>query len=236
MIAPLAGTSRPPRFGYAAALSLTLARLVLAVPLAAIAITRGSGRMAAIILVAGFLSDIYDGVVARRFGVATAGLRRLDSAVDTVFYLAAAACVWRLHPGAIVSHRWLIGAVVATLAVNHAVEYWKFRREASYHAWSAKAWGAALFTALGLLFLSGDDRLLPVALVIGLVSHLENFCITLALPRWEHDVRSVFAAWRIRRRDAALAVAGSPAQAGPTPNRPAPIADPERPRPRTFRT
>ena len=183
--------TRAQRLGYAAALSLTLLRLALAIPFVAIGLAHGSGQVAAIILAAGFLSDVFDGVVARRFGVATAGLRRLDSAADSVFYLAAAFCAWRLHPEAILSHRWLIAAVIGTLVVNHIVEYWKFGREASYHAWTAKLWGAALFAALIVLFYSGDDRLLAIALVLGIVSHVENFLITLLLPAWEHDVRSV---------------------------------------------
>jgi CDP-diacylglycerol--glycerol-3-phosphate 3-phosphatidyltransferase len=135
---------------------------------------------------------VYDGVIARRFGVATAGLRRLDSGVDTVFYLAAAFCLWRLHPEAIVAHRWLIGAVIGTQVINHAFEIWKLGREASYHAWAAKAWGAALFAALVLLFVSGNDSLLVFALCLGLLSHLENFCITMVLTESRSDVRSIF--------------------------------------------
>jgi phosphatidylglycerophosphate synthase len=184
--------TRAERYGYAASLALTLLRLALAVPFILIGITDGSGRTAAVVLAAGFVSDVYDGIVARRFGVATAGLRRLDSAVDTVFYLAAAFCVWKLHPGAILSHRWLILAVVATLVVGHVVEIRKFGREASYHAWLAKLWGAALFAALVFLFIAGDDWLLTVALWIGIASHAENFLITLLLPECRSDVRSVF--------------------------------------------
>jgi phosphatidylglycerophosphate synthase len=190
--------TRAQRFGYAAALSLTLGRLLLAIPML-VAATGGSGRGVAVILGLGFISDVYDGVVARRFGVATAGLRRLDSAVDTVFYLAAAVCAWHLHPDAIRSHGWLILAVIGTEVINHAFEYWKFQCEASYHAWSAKAWGASLFAALGLLFVAGDDRLLAIALVMGLISHLENFLITLLLPVWEHDVKSVLVAAKRRK-------------------------------------
>ena len=199
-MSPAAVTTRAQRLGYATALALTLTRLVLAVPLVLIGFATGAGSLAVLVLIAGFLSDVFDGVVARRHGVATEGLRRLDSAVDSVFYLAAAFCAWRLHPESIVRHRWWIAAVIGTLVVNHAIEYWKFRREASYHAWSAKLWGAALFTALAVLFASGDDRLLTAALLLGLVSHLENFLITLALPHWEHDVKSVFSALAIRRR------------------------------------
>lgn len=202
MTAATASTAREQRFGYVAALSLTLIRLVLAAPFVVIAIRRGPGPLAAVILAAGFISDVYDGVVARHYGVATPGLRRLDSAVDTVFYLAAAFVVWRLHPDAILGHRWLIGAVIGTLLVNHAFEYWKFRREASYHAWSAKAWGAALFASLVFLFIAGDDWLLTVALVTGVISHVENFLITLALPAWDHDVKSIVHVMRRLERHA----------------------------------
>jgi phosphatidylglycerophosphate synthase len=38
----------------------------------------------AICLVAAFLSDVFDGIIARRLGVATPALRRLDSAADTL--------------------------------------------------------------------------------------------------------------------------------------------------------
>jgi CDP-diacylglycerol--glycerol-3-phosphate 3-phosphatidyltransferase len=184
--------TRAERYGYAAALSLTVARLVLAVPFIWIGVATSSGKPAAVVLALGFISDVYDGIVARRFGVATAGLRRLDSAVDTVFYLAAAFCLWRLHPEAMLSHRWLIAAVIATLVIDHAFEFRKFGREASYHAWLAKAWGASLFAALVFLFVAGDAWLLTVALWIGIASHVENFVITLLLTECRSDVKSVF--------------------------------------------
>jgi len=187
------------RRGYTASLAMTLLRLALAVPLVAFAVVRGPGRLVAIILCVGFVSDVYDGVVARRYGVATAGLRRLDSAVDTVFYLAAAGCAWRLHADAIVANRWLMGVVLGTLILNHVVETIKFGREASYHAWSAKAWGAALFVALVVLFAGDTPALLPGALWFGILNHFENLAITLALPSMRHDVPTLFHALAIRR-------------------------------------
>jgi CDP-diacylglycerol--glycerol-3-phosphate 3-phosphatidyltransferase len=186
-------SSRAAKLGYAAALSLTLLRVALGLPLLWIAMARASGTLAAALIVVGFVSDVYDGVVARRFGVATAGLRRLDSAADTVFYLAAAFAIWRLHPDSVARYRWLVVGVLATQILNHAFEIWKFGKEASYHAYAAKAWGLLLFVSMMMLLLFSDDRLLPVALVMGLVSHTENFIITLRLPEWQHDVKSIFA-------------------------------------------
>lgn len=48
-------------------------------------------------LSAAFLSDVFEGVIARRLGIATPGLRRLDSAADTLFFVAVAIVAWRLY-------------------------------------------------------------------------------------------------------------------------------------------
>jgi phosphatidylglycerophosphate synthase len=192
--------TRSQRIAYDLSRSLTLTRFALAAPLLVFGAVRASGIAVAILIAIGFVSDIYDGVIARRFGVVTEGLRRLDSAADTVFYLAAMFCAWRLHQATIVANRWLVAGVVGTLALNHLVEFLKFHRESSYHTWLAKSWAIVLFVALVLLFGGNDDAMIPWALGFGLLSHIENLAITLALPAWQHDVPTLFHALAIRRK------------------------------------
>lgn len=191
------------------ALALTLVRLVLAPVCIALAVTRAPGWSLAAALTIGFLSDVFDGIVARRGDAATPGLRRLDSGVDTIFYLAIAYAVWRLHPAVIRAYGVAIACVIAAELLNYGAAFARFRREASYHAWSAKAWGLLLFVALELLFAIGELRLIPLALVIALLAQLETLAITLTLPAWDHDVRSVWHALERRRG----AVASEPARA-----------------------
>ena len=181
------------------AMALTLLRLLLAPAVVVATRARRGGSVVAVMLVIGFLSDVFDGVVARRTGTATPMLRRLDSAVDTVFYLAIAVAAWLLHRDEIQPLLALIVLVIATELGTNLLCLLRFRREASYHAWSARLFGAALFAALLALFAAGTPTLVVPALVVGLLSHAENAAITLALPEWRHDVRSVFAAWKIRR-------------------------------------
>ena len=64
-----------------------------------------------------FVTDVFDGVLARRLGIATAKLRRLDSVADSVFYLCALWAVWVLHPQVILAN----AVLVASLAVLEAV-------------------------------------------------------------------------------------------------------------------
>ena len=184
--------------GYRLSLALTLLRLALAPVLVVLARGGAPGLVLAGMLITGFVSDVLDGVVARHAGVVTPFLRRLDSSVDTVFYLGVAYAAWHRHPDALRALAWPIGAVIVGEALNYAAAYAKFRREASYHARSAKLWGLLLFLALLLLFATGSAALLPVALVAGMLAEAETLAITLVLRRWRHDVPSVWNARRVR--------------------------------------
>jgi CDP-diacylglycerol--glycerol-3-phosphate 3-phosphatidyltransferase len=185
-------------------LLLTLLRALLAPVMLAIALTSAASATSAAFaacLVAAFLSDVFDGKIARRLGVATSGLRRLDSIADTVFYVAAAACAWLLHPQAIVSHR---GALIALLLLElgrYAFDLHKFGKEASYHMWSSKLWGIFLFLGFFSLLVAGRDGILvSLAIYLGLLADIEGLAISLVLPYWINDVPTLFHALAIRRR------------------------------------
>jgi phosphatidylglycerophosphate synthase len=160
----------------------------------------------AVCLVAAFLSDIFDGVLARRLGIATANLRRLDSVADTLFYAACFFAAWHLYPAAITQHLGAL-AVLGTLEVmRYALDFLKFRREASYHMWSSKVWGIALFAGFfGLLVVGSSGAVVSCAIYLGILADVEGLLISLVLPRWQADVPTLVHALRARRAEAAQA-------------------------------
>jgi phosphatidylglycerophosphate synthase len=169
-------------------LTLTTLRLLLA-PFALILSSRSvTGWIWVIILVIAFLSDIFDGVVARRLGVATAGLRRYDSATDTCFYLAMLWAAWKQHPEALREHAWGIGAVVVLEVTRNAVDLIKFHREAAYHMWSSKLWGVANFLCFAALLGFSATWGLPLAIVVGIYSQTEGLIASMVLTRWTRDM------------------------------------------------
>jgi hypothetical protein len=89
------------------------------------------------------ITDIFDGIVARRLAVETTALRRYDSVDDTVFYLAVAFAIWKLFPEVIKREAALLTALVGLECARYLVDWVKFKREASYHMWSSKAWWLA---------------------------------------------------------------------------------------------
>ena len=156
----------------------------------------------AVCLVAAFLSDVFDGVLARQLGIATATLRRLDSVADTLFYGVCVFAAWHLYPAVITEH-WVSLAVLGGLEVmRYALDFLKFRREASYHMWSSKVWGIALFAGFfGLLVLGSSGVVVSCAIYLGIVADVEGLLISLVLPRWRADVPSFVHAWRVRRAE-----------------------------------
>jgi CDP-diacylglycerol--glycerol-3-phosphate 3-phosphatidyltransferase len=151
-----------------------------------------------VVLVA-FVSDYFDGVIARRLGVASAELRHFDSRADLVFYATAAWAVWRLHPDVVRSVAIPALVVVGLDVARHIFDFAKFGSDVAYHAWSSKVWGLSLALALVLLMGFGISRpLVGITVILGLVAQIEGLLISVALPVWTHDVPTLIHALRIR--------------------------------------
>jgi CDP-diacylglycerol--glycerol-3-phosphate 3-phosphatidyltransferase len=150
-------------------------------------------------LVIAFVSDILDGMIARRLKVATAGLRRLDSIADSIFYISAAVAAWALHPAVISEHAVALQVLIFLELARYAFDYAKFRREASYHMWSSKAWGVLLFVGFySLLVLGQEGLLIALAIYAGIVADVEGLAISVVLPAWQADVPTLIHALRYR--------------------------------------
>jgi phosphatidylglycerophosphate synthase len=181
-------------------LGLTSLRAALAPVVIALAWYRPEPLALVACLVIAFLSDIFDGVIARRLGIATPALRRLDSAVDTIFYGACIAAAWHLHREVLLAHRGGLALLFALEIVRYVVDWVRFRREAAYHLWASKAWGIALFVGFAELFASGVDGWpVTLAIVMGVVADLEGLAVSFTLRVPRTDVPTWFHARRLRR-------------------------------------
>jgi len=128
------------------------------------------------------------GILARRLAVATPRLRRLDSAADTLFYLAVGACAWRLYPQALTRRAGFLGLLLVLELARYALDWWRFGREA-YHSLSAKLFGVLRFAGcFARLALGADNATLTAALWCGIFSDVEGVAISLTLRRWRTDV------------------------------------------------
>jgi phosphatidylglycerophosphate synthase len=152
------------------------------------------------LVVTALLSDVFDGVLARRWRVDTAGVRLFDSMCDLAFYVCVGVALWLYQPQILHGNLALLYALLAIEAANFAANFAKFGRPASYHSYLAKAWGLVLATAIAIAFATSHAGLLMrVALAIGIASNLETIAMSLMLPVWRRDVKTIAEAWRIRK-------------------------------------
>lgn len=152
------------------------------------------------VFVLAVLSDIVDGMVARKLEIVTATLREADSRADLCLYLCVIAAIWHVHPDVLVAFRVPLAFAVASQCLQWFTGLIKYGRLASYHSYSAKLWGISLAIATVSLF-AYDYAGIPflATLVIGTLHNLEEVAMTSILPDWTFDVKTLQDAWQIRR-------------------------------------
>ena len=162
-----------------------------------------SGLGLAALVVTALLSDIFDGVLARRWRCDTAGVRLFDSMADTVFYACVGIALWISPSQVLRDNVGLLVAVLALEAARFGLDFAKFGKPASYHSYLAKAWGLAMATAMIWAFAAngshGASVLLGASLALGIVSNLEGLAMSLILPVWRKDVRGLAVAWAMAK-------------------------------------
>ena len=152
------------------------------------------------LLVAGLLSDIFDGIIARKQKVSSATLRRLDSQTDMIFWLSAGFTAWFIWPDVIRANATVISILLGMEVLCYLVSILKFGKETCSHAYLSKFWGLTLLAAFIDLILNGHAAFFfYLCLVAGIISHLDRILITRILPTWQHDVPSAYHAWLIRK-------------------------------------
>jgi len=151
-------------------------------------------------IVTGFTSDVFDGILARRWHTDTGALRLADSICDDIFYLGIAVVAVEHHWPVIRSQLGLLIAVLALEALRIFLDWRKYGRMASYHSYVAKAWGVLLASAaVAVICFNGGAALLTVALALGIACNLEGMAMTALLPHWTHDVKSIAHALELRK-------------------------------------
>jgi len=155
-------------------------------------------------LAAGLLSDIFDGVIARRIGTATPRLRQADSVADIIFWLFVASASAIAAPGFIPGHAWWLGALALGEAVCQTLSFIRFQRPVATHCYLAKIWALMLFAGFACLL---DGRrpgvFINFVLAYGLAIYAEIFSILIIARRHPVDVKSLVHVWRNRAAGAA---------------------------------
>lgn len=145
------------------------------------------------ILVTGTLSDIFDGILARRLGVATPALRRYDSVTDVIYYLFVLGALWILCH-AVIAQNWIwLALILVSEALAILVCAVKFGKYPATHSYLAKFYGLCLLAGLIalLVFNAGSCSVIALA-IVALTANAEIIAIHLLMKEPPVDVKSIF--------------------------------------------
>ena len=147
------------------------------------------------------LSDIFDGILARKLGVSTPLLRRYDSAADVAFYLAVLWATWTVHPEIVRDYAWGICLLLVLEIACQGVSFLRSGMPPATHAYSAKLWGLCLFgTFVAILGFGAAKGWMELMIAVGCLADLEVIAIMLIAPAPAVDVPTIVHAVRLRRR------------------------------------
>lgn len=146
----------------------------------------------------GLITDILDGVIARRVGVATEKLRVWDSNVDQFFWIVVISCIFYLHFPFIREHYLPIAAIVILETSAYLISYLKFKRTIATHSYMAKFWTLTLLAFLiDMTLHSHSNVAFKLCVLFGIISRIEIILIIWSLKNWTTDVHSLLAVRKI---------------------------------------
>ncbi|WP_422092225.1 CDP-alcohol phosphatidyltransferase family protein [Tenacibaculum ovolyticum] len=183
-------------------ISLILFRLLLApiILLLAYFIGENAKIIIVILMYLGLISDILDGIIARKQNISSPKLRRMDSQTDMVFWLSIGLATCILYPKLISDNSIVIWTILGMELACYVISFIKFKKETCTHAFLSKLWGITLLIAFTSL-IGFNHAGIPFysAVIMGLISHIDVILIILILPKWTHDIPSAYHAYLIRK-------------------------------------
>ncbi|AXO78879.1 CDP-alcohol phosphatidyltransferase family protein [Olleya aquimaris] len=183
-------------------ISLILFRLLLAPIILSLAYFIGENAKITIVVLIylGLISDILDGIIARKQNISSAKLRRMDSQTDMIFWLSIGFATWILYPKLISDNSIVIWTILGMEVACYVISLIKFKKETCTHAFLSKLWGITLLIAFtSLIGFNHAGIPFALAIIMGLISHIDRILITLILPKWTHDIPSAYHAYLIKK-------------------------------------
>jgi CDP-diacylglycerol--glycerol-3-phosphate 3-phosphatidyltransferase len=138
------------------------------------------------------LGDLLDGIVARALNAASKLGARLDSIADLLLFCALILCVIVWAGERLYLFLPYIGIIAAVRCINIAIAFSKYHAFAILHTWGNKIAGLSVFVFAGLFMLTDEPVLFWPAIILCILSALEETAIHIFSKRLDLNRRSIF--------------------------------------------
>ncbi|UKT62569.1 CDP-alcohol phosphatidyltransferase family protein [Pedobacter mucosus] len=148
----------------------------------------------------GLLTDVFDGIIARKLNISSEKLRRLDSSVDQIFFISVAIAAYIQCPDFFKANYTKLIILLSAELLIYVFSFIKFRKEIATHSIGAKIWTLFLFATLVEIMVHCKSTVLfELCLWIGLATRIEILAITFTLRKWTNDVPTIYHAVKLRQ-------------------------------------
>jgi phosphatidylglycerophosphate synthase len=182
-----------PKTSYYVVNILTFYRLLIT-PVLILLIFTKQEKVFAWMLPVSFFTDLVDGFLARKFGVASVLGAKLDSIADDLTILSAITAALVFKFPFIKENILVFGILFGLYLVQTVYALIKYHKISSFHTYAAKA--AAVFqgTFLILLFLLDNPPyfLFYIAALFTFIDLIEEIILVYMLPGWKANVKGVY--------------------------------------------
>jgi phosphatidylglycerophosphate synthase len=154
----------------------------------------------AVLIVLGLISDIFDGIIARKLNISNQKLRRMDSSVDQVFWTCCVIGAYLVCPDFFKAHWIKLLILVIVEGMTYAISFIRFKKEVATHAISSKLWTLTIMAVLIQVILSCNSLIVfDICFWLGIITRVEIIAILLIIREWTNDVPSVYHAVLLRK-------------------------------------
>ena len=146
----------------------------------------------------GLLTDIFDGIIARKLNISSEKLRRLDSSIDQVFFISVTIATYIQCPDFFKNNFIKLAILIGAEVMIYLVSYLKFKKEIATHSIGAKIWTLILFATLIEIIVHCESVVLFEACFwVGLATRIEIAAIIFTLKKWTNDVPTIYHAVKL---------------------------------------
>lgn len=154
------------------------------------------------LIILGLLTDVFDGIIARKLQISTKALRVWDSNIDQIFWASTLLYAFYFNFDFLKQHWFWITVVLVLEGLAYLISYLRFKRTIATHAISAKIWTISLLVFIVDLILHQDSTIAYWTCIgLGILSRIELILITSLLREWATDIPTVFNVSKINRNE-----------------------------------
>jgi phosphatidylglycerophosphate synthase len=152
------------------------------------------------LIILGIISDIFDGIIARKLQISSLKLRRMDSLIDQIFWICTLGAAFIICKEFFVREYVKLIIILSIEGLTYVASYIKFKKEVATHAIFSKIWTLTIMATLIEIILSCNSGLLfSICFYVGVLSRLEIIAILITLKQWCNDVPSLYHAFLLRQ-------------------------------------